>query len=558
MKLIKMLYGLTLMLGCFVLASCVNEEEGPCLPDGQTKVLFTLKLQDNAQTRAEAIRDNWGEGDLNNFERGVDKDNYIDLSGVRLLIFDSGNNYMGSLKDMIYTSKANGTEYYEEKVYEFVGTAPNGLTENATYKFVVLANTTIPETPKVTNLNELYFAQNTNAIPMWGVTTAQLSLVAGARQDIGDIALLRAISKVTVKLSPEMINAGYKLQSVTVDEYNTEGYVLPTNAFTVAATTSLDQETCVRPKTSAATSPLSGTIENDSVEFYLPEYANSTLKNATMSVVVKDPDGYPMEFLGDAGITFRNYTSGVATEGSEYDIVRNHHYIFIITGAEIDRNLYIVPYVLPWDYDAKNSSEFTTKGSSVLTVLDRTSDGTKFQYKLCDSNGVGKDPTHSSDQGFWSDAWAAIAYDPDFVSGGQNNPQFNTLLELTVSFEHDSHMVLESSDVNFGFVYRKPKTNSSDPDSYSEVLDALTIDDTTAIYNEADGTYTVTYYVVPKSTSSEGDKTEVSLIMYSAGMATKMPYNSSILPGSSDNTGAYFYRVTSNTWSSIAYYTQNI
>lgn len=350
MKLRKILYGLTLMLGCFVLASCVNEEEGPCLPDGQTKVLFTLKLQENAQTRAEAIRDNWGTGTYE-METGANKDNYIDLSGVRLLIFDSGNNYMGSLKDMIYTSKANGTGYYEEKVYEFEGTAPDGLTKNATYKFVVLANTTIPANTEITvdNLNALFFAQNTNAIPMWGITTAQLSLVAGNLQDIGDIALLRAISKVTVKLSPEMINAGYKLQSVTVDKYNTEGYVLPTNAFTVAATTSLDQEECVRPKTSAATSPLSGTIENNSVEFYLPEYDNSTLKNATMSVVVVDPKGKEMEFLGEDGISFKNYANGVATNGSDYDIVRNHHYIFTITSAEINHKLTLIVQTVPWE-----------------------------------------------------------------------------------------------------------------------------------------------------------------------------------------------------------------
>lgn len=349
MKLRKILYGLTLMLGCFVLASCVNEEEGPCLPDGQTKVLFTLKLQDNAQTRAEAIRDNWGTGTYE-METGANKDNYIDLSGVRLLIFDSGNNYMGSLKDMIYTSKANGTGYYEEKVYEFEGTAPDGLTKNATYKFVVLANTTIPANTEITvdNLNALIFAQNTNAIPMWGVTTAQLSLVAGNLQDIGDIALLRAISKVTVQLSPDMITKGFTLESLQVDNYNNQGFVLPANAFSVAATTSLDQEACIRPLASAGTN-LPGTVNNNSVELYLPEYANATLKDATMSVVVKDKNDKEMEFLGEEGITFRNYTNGVAKKGSEYDIVRNHHYIFTITSAEINHKLTLVVQTVPWD-----------------------------------------------------------------------------------------------------------------------------------------------------------------------------------------------------------------
>jgi len=357
MKLRKILYGLTLMLGCFVLASCVNEEEGPCLPDGQTKVLFTLKLQDNAQTRAEAIRDNWGTGTYE-METGANKDNYIDLSGVKMLIFDSDNTYKGSLEDMIYASKTDGTGYYEEKVYEFEGTAPDGLTKNATYKFVVLANTTIPETPTVTNLNELYFAQNTNAIPMWGVTTAQLSLVAGNLQDIGDIALLRAISKVTVQLSPDMISKGFTLESLQVDNYNNQGFVLPANAFTVAATTSLDQEACVRPKTSAATN-LSGTVNNNSVELYLPEYKNiGSTKPATMSVTLKlteevevvDEQGTTqtttvVERLPfPAGIEFKDYKVDTVC-----DIVRNHHYIFTITDAKVGHRLQLEVLTVPWE-----------------------------------------------------------------------------------------------------------------------------------------------------------------------------------------------------------------
>lgn len=382
MKLRKILYGLTLMLGCFVLASCVNEEEGPCLPEGKTKVLFKLTLPENAQTRAEAIRVNWGTGDLSNFEQGGDKDNYIDLSSIKMLIFDADNNYKGSLKDMIYTSNTEGTGYYEAKEYEFVGTAPDGLTENATYKFVVLANTTIPETPTVTNLNDLYFTQNTNAIPMWGVKTATLSLVPGELQDLEDIALLRAISKVTVQLSPEMITRGFTLESLQVDNYNNQGYVLPANAFSVAATTSLDQEGCVRPKTSAA-QKLPGTVNNNSVELYLPEYKNiGSTKPATMSVTLKlteeveviGEDGKPVigedgkpktEIIVDeipfqAGIKFMIYdANGVAIANSDYDIVRNHHYIFTITGAEVGHRLMLRVVDIPWDDAQKIEVDYT-------------------------------------------------------------------------------------------------------------------------------------------------------------------------------------------------------
>lgn len=377
MKLKTMLYGLTLMLGCFVLASCVNEEEGPCLPEGKTKVLFKLTLPENAQTRAEAIRVNWGTGDLSNFEQGGDKDNYIDLSSIKMLIFDADNNYKGSLKDMIYTSKTDGSGYYEEKVYVFEGTAPDGLTKNATYKFVVLANTTIPANTEITvdNLNALFFAQNTEVIPMWGVKTATLSLVPGELQDLEDIALLRAISKVTVQLSSEMITRGFTLESLQVDNYNNQGYVLPTKAFTVAATTSLDQEECVRPKTSVA-QKLPGTVNNNSVELYLPEYKNiGSTKPATMSVTLQlteevevvDESGTHTETVVDhlpfpAGIEFKNYS-----DDSDFDIVRNHHYIFTITDAQVGHRLQFEVIAQPWDdevvrIDYKNTINWNTGG----------------------------------------------------------------------------------------------------------------------------------------------------------------------------------------------------
>ena len=100
MKLRTMLYGLTLMLGCFVLASCVNDEEGPCLPDGKTEVLFSLVLQDNAQTRT-------GNETWNSYkpsETGVEYDNYIELAKVQMLLFNASTGaYVGKLGSLTYT-----------------------------------------------------------------------------------------------------------------------------------------------------------------------------------------------------------------------------------------------------------------------------------------------------------------------------------------------------------------------------------------------------------------------------------------------------------------------
>ena len=138
MKLRTMLYGLTLMLGCFVLASCVNDAEGPCLPDGKTQVVFSLVLPQNAQTRAEAT--NWVEGE------GIDND--IDLSSIKLLIYDAQGTCMGVMTsaDLLYIPRETGSTPYEKTVYDCIGTVPTTivvkLVKDTEYRFVVLANCT--------------------------------------------------------------------------------------------------------------------------------------------------------------------------------------------------------------------------------------------------------------------------------------------------------------------------------------------------------------------------------------------------------------------------------
>ena len=220
---------------------------------------------------------------------------------------------------------------------------------------------------------------------MWGVHTTTLNLVPGQQYNIGDIFLLRAVARVSVKLSDDLINDGFTLESLSVDKYNTSGYVLPKDASTVTETTALDQETCINVNTSAASAPLTLTgtniMANDSVKFYLPEYANATAKDATMSVTLK-LNGEELEF--PAGIAFMDYnTSGVAIEDSEYDIVRNHHYIFTITGAEVGHQLTLVVQTVPWDDESVTidytqtvswkqgfEPDWTTPGSTGKETID--------------------------------------------------------------------------------------------------------------------------------------------------------------------------------------------
>ena len=386
MKQRMLLYGFTLLLGVFALSSCVNEDS-VCLPEGSdVKVAFSLVLPDNAQTRAEG---DWS--DAYNSEIGTDYDNYIDLDGIQVLVFnpDEEGLYQGTVTNFMYSKTG-------ENVYTYFGDAPAELTPRGTYKFVVLANCS-----KVTGLtigtstisaldNITYSLADMEYIPMWGVHKATLNLKPGQQYNIGDIDLLRAMSKVTVQLSQDMITRGFTLENLKVDNYNTQGYATPTNASSVAETTELDQEACVRPKTSAATN-LSGTVNNNSVELYLPEYKNiGSTKPATMSVTLQlteevevvDESGTHTETVVDhlpfpAGIEFKNYS-----DDSDFDIVRNHHYIFTITDAQVGHRLQFEVIAQPWDdevvkLDYKESISWKNGGKPKWTYPPTTTTGTE-------------------------------------------------------------------------------------------------------------------------------------------------------------------------------------
>lgn len=378
MKLKNILYSLTLLLSVLTLGSCVNDDD-ICLPEGKTQVIFSLVLQDNVLTRADG---DWGDtytGDI-----GLDYDNSIDLNGIQVLVFDSDatGTFQGTIDDFIYLKTA-------KNVYTYYGTAPSVLNATGTYKFVVLANCSevtglTVGTSTISDLDNIaYSLASMKYIPMWGVHTKTLDLAPGQQYNIGDIYLLRAISKVSVKLSDDLIADGFTLKSLTVDKYNSTGYVLPKNASTYAETTALDQESCINAYSSAATNlAFSGTdiMANDSVRFYIPEYANATSKDATMGVVLT-LNGEDLEF--PAGIAFKNYTNGVAEESSEYDIVRNHHYIFTITGAEVGHQLTLVVQTVPWDDESVTidytqtvswkqgfEPDWTTPGSTGKETID--------------------------------------------------------------------------------------------------------------------------------------------------------------------------------------------
>lgn len=336
----------------FILLSCSIMDDGPdalSLPDGSTaQVAFTLKL-DKAQP---ATRTTWSDTYEN--QPGEGYENRIDQLQVVLYSTD-GNNTAYPLHNLWQETSA--TQEGGQDTYTFVGSIDTndiGSPQAGTYKIMVFANCT-DLTNNETNLGNLaytYTYNNSPAIPMWGVTTAELTLAPGERQELTDgIDLLRAVAKVEVQLQDNDDTQGFSLTGVTISTANTQGYCLPLDYDKVETTAALNREeetgiTTFHPyPNSATTTDLAFTNDgNNTYTLYLPEYDNGTGNTpATLTVTVADEDNQPETYT----LEFKNYTNGQPT-GEAYNIVRNHLYRYTIT--KIDNGQLTVQHqVMPWD-----------------------------------------------------------------------------------------------------------------------------------------------------------------------------------------------------------------
>ena len=308
-------------------------DDGPdalSLPDGSTaQVAFTLKL-DKAQP---ATRTTWGDNYEN--QPGEGYENRIDQLQVVLYSEDNTAYPLHNL-----WQETSATQEGGQDTYTFVGsidTNENNSPRAGEYKIMVFANCTdlTDNEDDLGNLAYTYTYNNSPAIPMWGVTTAELTLAPGERQELTDgIDLLRAVAKVEVQLNERVTQEGFSLTGVTISKANQQGYCLPLDYDKVATTAALNREeetgiTTFHPyPNSATTTDLAFTNDgNNTYTLYLPEYDNGTGNTpATLSVTVADEDNQTETYT----LEFKNYTNGQPT-GEAYNIVRNHLYRYTIT-----------------------------------------------------------------------------------------------------------------------------------------------------------------------------------------------------------------------------------
>lgn len=539
MKLRVMLYGLTLMLGCFALASCINDEEGPCL-DSKTQVVFKLVLQDNAQTRA-------GDETWNNYnpkETGVEYDNYINLDGVQVLMFKGDGTYVGKLGELTYNQTGVNT-------YQYVGLAPDGLASGG-YKFVILANCADAglhvgsETQAASTIDDLkamafnLYAQsdNTEYIPMWGTkgidAETTLTVQAGTRQSIGTISLLRAMSKVTVKLQA-LDGAtgdplrGYSIQKAVLSNYNKSGFVVPTGYDTALETKELNLDASLNVKADPDTDKeytLKATGGTE-LTFYLAEYDNIGTTDAPATPAVLTV--YLTKTVGEgesattinfnAPIQFCDYFTSGDDQGKPdttkpYNIIRNHWYQYNIYSVSDDGALYVKPTVKDWiDADALT---YTIDASSNMRLFD------SWLYRY-DKDGDLTTANYTD----WATSHMMVSSNVDATSTPANRPMQSPQIQLVTSGSNTFELYVDNPDFE---ILRANKNDVGVVTSYDRSTDGtLTIAAGTDVY-----TY---FYIMPKSTATAGSIAKVFLYYNDPALGKqKMTYNNNSLPGYSDDS----------------------
>lgn len=344
-----------LLAGLFgvLTTSCSQDADDPTqTADSRTaQVVFTLTLNKGNGSRA-ITNPNWN-GTYDK-EDGVGVDNLI--NNLQVLFFGpTDGKYIGNVQDAIFYEQSEG-------VYEFIGeisidagyvtTNANG-TLNLNAKMMVLANCadiTLGANSTYANVQALAYdgATSPSQIPMWGIQTINTPITVGARNELSDIDLLRAMAKVEVIMAAE----GYTMENIILNRYNTKGYCAPglggSTWAAVGATADLATEGCTNYYTTATAENLTvAATDNKKVVFYIPECENTTATPLSMYVNIKKGTTDVDANLTDAKLYFKNYS-----DNAPFNIVRNHIYRYTITAVKTGFDLKLT--VAPWTEVTEN------------------------------------------------------------------------------------------------------------------------------------------------------------------------------------------------------------
>lgn len=361
-----------------LLSSCTREDAGSSGEDGTVQVFFTLAIDGGTKTRT-----TWG--DDYDKEEATAWENSI-AGGLQVILYNwnYGNSYDYDYDDEPEFITAKGENFTispvegsDGKEYDVICAIPvKYIDYSRRYRLVVLANSPECDITGISSAdtpwNSLSFkagaisydTENNSIsgghIPMWGTQKynaysywsqtdpPHLMLEEGERTDAGTICLLRAMSKIAVRLDDFSISRGFSLSGVTIDKYNTEGYVAPmgqdNEPGNVDATTDVviegEETPGLNVNGSAEENALPFIRQGDEWVVYIPEMEQEDAKNANIVLSITK-DGTTVE----RSFTLDNYVNGAAA-GSGIDIIRNTVYDYTVVIGTTD--LEVTLKMMPW------------------------------------------------------------------------------------------------------------------------------------------------------------------------------------------------------------------
>lgn len=410
-----------------MLASCQMHAFGDPDDDGDDDidttrtviVTFNLHMNDNvAVTRADgtiAASDTTWHDDYNREKDESAIESAIDPTRLNVYFYEGTGDgtfiiKVGNLTAVETTAGADGTKTYWVRGSMVV---PQNLLSRlqGKVKVAVFANMDMPEGSETYSLKDLadrvsynytpfinkaagatnaYFSTRQQFIPMFGFHTYEnLTFKAGALTTLTDIDMLRAMAKVKVYLSDDLIGKGYKIEAVRFNAYNKTGYGMPKGEYVTVDNNASPAKTygqttdlkvigeSFHPWADVTTANPDGDTRYNAIEFsdavtttdavsgltttgkttvskplYLPEYDNTTAgtTTATITVVLGIYEDGQLKGTRTVTFDFAEYTDDGtkkgAVQGSNMDIVRNHFYKFHLYGSQLRVHLSVEPWTV--------------------------------------------------------------------------------------------------------------------------------------------------------------------------------------------------------------------
>lgn len=347
----------TLLAATLLLAGCVTERgDEPCADGNAVFVSFSVVTPKPVPSAggSRAGEPTWGDDYKSESDKGNAFDNAINNSQLRVYIT---NTNCSEIKATVSNFLMGGkTETDDGIQYDYVGIISSDQISalqrlEGTGKLHVVANAgadvKLSDNPTFTFSGKP--GNGFSAIPMWGVRgdIDFSGIKGGERIDAGTVYLLRAMAKVEIIIDPDDSNSNSitKINSVTLNRYNSGGYLLPTDWTSYGNTKEIERE-AIHPLDDTLQNPLTitGADTDGKYTFYLPECRNGSGDDA-IKMTLNYSTVMDIDLKDD--IYFCKYdTNGQPQKEESFNICRNHFYRFIVrrNATEITVTAEVVPY----------------------------------------------------------------------------------------------------------------------------------------------------------------------------------------------------------------------